>query len=166
MKSWIRKSRKTLLKDRWLTLHADECELPTGQIVSPYYVIEERNWVHVTAVNSEGQILLTRQYRYAANLITSELPCGIIESGESPLDAARRELREETGHIANDWTEVGVLFNNRGKNPNHFVIASESAFIRVDLWLKSPSFPIASALIRVNSRDSRFPSLRVSAPSY
>ena len=118
MKPWTRMNRKTLAQSAWLSLHADECQLPDGHVVSPWYVIEERDWVHVAAINAQGHILLTRQYRYAAGVIASELPCGIIEPGESPLDAAHRELKEETGHVAREWAQVAVLFNNPARHTN------------------------------------------------
>jgi ADP-ribose pyrophosphatase len=102
LKHWKRRSRKTLVEDRWISLHADECELPNGRVISPFYVIDEKEWVHIVAVNRVGEILLTRQYRHAASVICSELPCGAAEEGEDPLEAARRELKEETGHTADE----------------------------------------------------------------
>ena len=44
MKHWKTKNRRTLVKDRWISLHADECELPNGQVISPFYVMEEKEW--------------------------------------------------------------------------------------------------------------------------
>lgn len=118
MKHWITKSRTTLVKDRWISLHADECELPNGRVIAPYYVMEEREWVHIVALNPAGEILLTRQYRYAANLVCSELPCGVADEGEDPLAAAKRELKEETGHMADEWTQFAVLFANPARQTN------------------------------------------------
>lgn len=118
MKPWRTKSRRTLVEDAWITLHADECELPNGKLVSPFYVLEEKEWVHIVAVNSSGEVLLTRQYRHAAGLVCTELPCGAAEAGEDPLEAAKRELREETGHTAEEWTKVAALFANPARQTN------------------------------------------------
>jgi ADP-ribose diphosphatase len=118
MKHWKTKNRRTLVKDRWISLHADECELPNGQVISPFYVMEEKEWVHIVALNPSGEILLTRQYRHAANVVCSELPCGAAEEGEEPLEAARRELKEETGYTADEWTKVAVLFANPARQTN------------------------------------------------
>src|SRR5262245_17924701 len=118
MKHWITKDRKTLLKDKWILLHADECELPNGRVISPFYVLEEKEWVHIVAMRPDGEILLTRQYRHAARLVCSELPCGMAEEAEEPLEAAKRELREETGYVADHWTKVAVLFANPARQTN------------------------------------------------
>ena len=60
VKRWKRKSRKELVKDQWISLYADECELPGGHVVAPFYVLEEKDWVHIVAVDADGAILLTR----------------------------------------------------------------------------------------------------------
>lgn len=118
MKHWSTKSRRTLVQDRWISIHADECELPNGKVISPFYVIEEKEWVHIVAVNSGGEVLLTRQYRHAAGLVCAELPCGAAEPGEDPLETAKRELREETGHTADEWTKITALFANPARQTN------------------------------------------------
>jgi len=87
-------------------------------VLSPFYVLEEKEWVHVVALNSGGQVLLTRQYRHAAGLVCTELPCGAVEAGEAPLEAAKRELREETGHTAEEWTPIAALFANPARQTN------------------------------------------------
>src|SRR5205823_1214004 len=55
------------------------------------------------AVDAEGRVVLVGQYRYALDLYSWEIPEGGAAAGEDPLDAARRELREETGFSARDW---------------------------------------------------------------
>jgi ADP-ribose pyrophosphatase len=80
--------------------------------------MEEGEWVHIVALNSDGKILLTRQYRHAANVICNELPCGVANEAEDPLEAAKRELREETGYVADEWTKLAVLFANPARQTN------------------------------------------------
>ena len=118
MLPWIRTRRRTILADQWICLHADECQLPTGALIEPYYVLEEKEWVHVIALNQNDEILLIRQYRYAANIFATELPGGFVDSGETPLDAAKRELAEETGHTSLDWTPLPALFVNPARQTN------------------------------------------------
>jgi len=118
MLAWIRTRRRTILADQWICLHADECQLPTGALIEPYYVLEEKEWVHVIALNQNDEILLIRQYRYAANICATELPGGFVDPGESPLDAAKRELAAETGHTSLDWTALPALFVNPARQTN------------------------------------------------
>ncbi|MBI5381508.1 MAG: NUDIX hydrolase [Opitutae bacterium] len=127
MKHWTRTNRRTLIKDRWLTLYADDCLLPNGVTITPYYVMDEKEWVHIVAVDSQGLVLVTRQYRYATNVICAELPCGAAEEDELPLNAAKRELKEETGFEAADWSPLGVMYANPARQTNriHCYLARE-----------------------------------------
>ena len=65
MEPWKTMKSKYLLRDRWLTLRADTCETPDGVTVDPYYVLEYPDWVHIVALDSDGRVLITRQYRHA-----------------------------------------------------------------------------------------------------
>jgi len=118
MQHWRTRSRRTLLNDKWLCLHAEECELPSGHILSPYYVLDERDWVQVVAIDMEEKVLLTRQYRHGAKVVSTELPCGIMDAGETPLVAAQRELLEETGHTAVVWTPLPQILPNPARQTN------------------------------------------------
>jgi ADP-ribose pyrophosphatase len=101
MKTWEMLQSREIISDRWLKLTADQCRLPTGQIIDPYYVVHESDWVHIFAFDNDGHLLVVRQFRYAANVECVELPGGVIDKGEEPLAAAQRELLEENGHTAN-----------------------------------------------------------------
>jgi len=77
-------------------------------------IVEHPGAVAIVAVDSEGFVTLVRQRREAARKRLVELPAGTLEEGESPLQSARRELREETGLTGGDWREETVFFTTPG----------------------------------------------------
>ena len=86
-----------LIKRPWLTARRDDVELPDGRTIPEYYVLEYPDWVNVIAITKDGHFVMERQYRHALGCTCFELPCGVIEQGETPIEAAMRELEEETG---------------------------------------------------------------------
>lgn len=110
---WETLSSKHVVNDRWLSLRADECRNADGQIIAPYYVFEYPAWVNVLALTPEHDAVLIKQYRHGIRQVILELPGGARdEQDASVLDAARRELREETGFVADEWRETGDLCAN------------------------------------------------------
>ena len=79
----------------------------------------------VLALTADRQVYLVREFKYAVERETLELISGAIEEGESPLDAARRELREECGIEAERWIELGVVdpFTSAIRSPNYMFLA-------------------------------------------
>ena len=125
MKPWRTLESNALVEDRWIKLTADRCLLPDGKVIEPYYVLHERDWVHVFAQNDDGSVLVVRQFRYATAALCVDLPGGVIDEGESSLAAAKRELLEETGYSANEWTVVGRMYANPARQTNsvHIYVA-------------------------------------------
>ena len=116
---WKTLSSRYVLRDRWMTLRADRCETASGIVVDPYYVQEPEDWAQVVAFDTEDRILVIRQYRHGAKAIFTELPCGGIEQGEPPAQAAARELLEETGCVADTLQPLPVLSPNPARYSNH-----------------------------------------------
>jgi ADP-ribose pyrophosphatase len=88
---------------------------PDGQ---PYYMLELDDYVSVVAVTAERRLLLVRQYRAVVERDTIELPSGHVDAGETPEQAARRELREETGFVAGRMELLGTLVPDVGRLAN------------------------------------------------
>lgn len=87
-----------------LALRLDQVEMPGGRVVERE-VIEHHGAVAVTALDEQGNVVLIDQYRHPIGRRLLELPAGLLdEPGEDPLDAARRELAEETGLAARTWS--------------------------------------------------------------
>ena len=82
--------------------------------LAPFISVDAPDWVTVVPElpGRERSFLLVRQYRHGAEKVGLEFPAGVIDPGESPLEAAARELREETGYRASELIEIGAV------NPN------------------------------------------------
>lgn len=101
-----------LIRDSWMVLRADRCETARGVTIDPYYVQEPCDWVQIVAFDRRDRILLIQQYRHGAGVVSTELPCGRIEPGETPANAAQRELLEETGCMAEAFLPLPVSSPN------------------------------------------------------
>lgn len=109
---WKILSTEYLIKRPWLTARRDMVELPDGRVIPEYYVLEYPDWVNVIAITKNGQYVMERQYRHALGVTCYELPCGVMEAGESPVEAAKRELLEETGFSGGEWQEIMAISAN------------------------------------------------------
>lgn len=77
-----------------------------------FYVIEADDWVNVIPLTPEGQVVCIRQYRHGTEEVTLEVPGGIVDPGEDPAEAARREMQEETGYDAEAIIPLGAVAPN------------------------------------------------------
>ena len=82
-----------LFRRPWLTVRHDQVRLPDGRINPEFYVLEYPDWVNVIAITEDGMFVLERQYRHGLGKTCYEIPAGVIEKGETPLEAAKRELQ-------------------------------------------------------------------------
>jgi 8-oxo-dGTP pyrophosphatase MutT (NUDIX family) len=101
---------------------------PTTGVERTFSVMRCRDWVTVIALTPEDDVLLVRQFRHGVERVTLETPGGIIDEGEAPLDAAARELREETGFAADRFVLLGAVEPNPALQDNrcHVVLALDA----------------------------------------
>jgi ADP-ribose pyrophosphatase len=95
---WQILSSEYIHKGPWATLRTDKCLMPDGRIVPSYYVLEYPDWANAVALTEDNKIIMVRQYRHAAGVISLEIPGGVIEAGELSKVGMKRELLEETGY--------------------------------------------------------------------
>jgi ADP-ribose pyrophosphatase len=109
---WKKLSSTYIHKGPWATLRIDKCEMPSGHIVEDYYVLEYGTWVNAIAITEDNQVLIVYQYRHAADVVSLEIPGGVVDEGETPQQALRRELLEETGYQFDDFELLCVVNSN------------------------------------------------------
>lgn len=118
MDHWKILGSKYIIKRPWLTARCDKVQLPNGVVHPEYYVLEYPSWINIIAITKDGKFLMVEQYRHGLEDIFTELVAGICEEGEEPLEAAKRELLEETGYGNGQWQLFMVLSQNPSSTNN------------------------------------------------
>ena len=109
MQAEERVSTESVFEGRIIKVRVDRVTLPGGR-ESTREVVEHAPAVVVAPIDADDNVLLVRQFRWAAAVPLLEAPAGMLEDGEAPEDGARRELREETGHAAGSLVHLGSFW--------------------------------------------------------
>jgi ADP-ribose pyrophosphatase len=115
---WERLSSEKLMETPYFALRSDKLQLPDGAVKDPYYVIERPDAAIVFPLAESGEVVLVRQYRPAIGRVELGLPAGLVEEGEEPEKAARRELQEETGYSGGEWESLGAVASSPSLKDN------------------------------------------------
>ena len=109
MQPWKTLSRQTILNhSKWLVVEDHTVQLPDGRVIPNWCWVIMPDYVNVAALTEEGQYICFRQTKYTVQGTSLAAVGGYLEPGEDPLSAAQRELREETGYTAPEWTNLGT----------------------------------------------------------
>ncbi len=111
--AWKHLTTRTVYQNPWITVREDEVQLPSGHTTIYGVVSANRDFVGIVPLLDADTVLLIRQYRYIQGEVTWEIPTGGIEEGETPEQAAQRELREEIGYKAGQLKLVNIMRSNK-----------------------------------------------------
>ena len=105
--------RKDIYAGRVVRLHVDTVRLPDGG-TSLREIVDHPGGVAIVALDEQNRVAVVRQFRYAFDRVVLEIPAGKREVGEEPQLTARRELQEEVGATASEWTDLGAILPSPG----------------------------------------------------
>lgn len=123
-----RLSRTVIYENPWVNLYVDKVQFPGGRIIERHHILEfEKEAVAILVENAQDQVLLVHAYRYTTNSIEWEVPAGIVEPGEPIIEAAEREVREESGYETKDHELVYTFYPMNGISNKVFHIVHSRA---------------------------------------
>jgi ADP-ribose pyrophosphatase len=105
------KGRRSVFGGRVIDVGIESVELPNGKLAE-LEIVRHPGGAAAAALDEDGRVCLLRQYRHAAGGWLWELPAGKIDPGEDPFSTARRELTEEGGVEAEEWTDLGAMVSS------------------------------------------------------
>lgn len=126
---WKTTDKRTILQNgKFLTVEYHTIELPDGQIIDDWAWLITPNFINVVLIDTEGRFVLFRQTKYGIDGLSLAPVGGYIEPDENPLDAAKREVLEETGYQAKNWIDLGRyrVDANRGAGMAYAFLATDA----------------------------------------
>jgi 8-oxo-dGTP pyrophosphatase MutT (NUDIX family) len=130
LKKWRILDSHPVVQNRWISLRRDVCELPDGQRIDDYFVLDENDVGIVFGLTPQRELILVEQYKHGIQEMCLEIPAGFFEGRDGdPLQEARREFLEETGYDATKFRYVGKLAQSPTRMTNYFHL-----FIALDAY--------------------------------
>lgn len=126
--NWQQDKHQEILKTPVFSIEQKRARLVEAQKEGVFYVMNAPPWVNVIGLTRSNEIILVEQYRHGTREVTWELPGGVSEMDEDPVEAASRELQEETGFATEnteDWSYLGYVSSNPAiiNNYTHLYLA-------------------------------------------
>jgi ADP-ribose pyrophosphatase len=134
---WEEISTEHLVQDEWIDFRKSSFRFPDGNVFEPYYTYSRRDYVVIVASDEDGKFICVKQFRQGIREVTTEFVAGGIEredgkqygsrenaSSEDALEAAKRELSEESGYVSDEWSHLITI-------PSNATIADNYAYIYV-----------------------------------
>jgi ADP-ribose pyrophosphatase len=127
---WQIVQERPIYRDPWIDVRVDDVIRPDGR-PGIHSVIQLKPGVSVLALDAQRHVYLTEEFHYAVGRVTLETVSGGRDAGEEPLSAAQRELREEIGIMAEQWTDLGVVdpFTANVVSPTRLFLAEDLRFV-------------------------------------
>lgn len=122
LKAWRKVAADDAVDHGILRVHHETYESPRNGDLQDAVIVQPPDWVNIIAFTPRDECVLIRQYRFGTEDFAIEIPGGMIDPGESPREAAERELREETGYVAERWTSLGRVAPNPAFQRNYLHI--------------------------------------------
>ncbi|SRR5579871_1150842 len=125
---WKKKTDKVDYNCGFFQVHVHQSASPLTGKEHPFFVLSTRDWINIVALTKDRKVLMVSQYRHGSGEISLEIPGGAVDPGEPPLEAAQRELREETGYQASRWHLLGSVRPNPAilSNTCHIYLALDA----------------------------------------
>lgn len=130
---WEEIRTEHIVQDEWIDFRRSAYRFPDGSVFEPFYSYSRRDYVVIVASDEDGNYLCVRQFRQGIKEVTTEFPAGGIErtdgreygaergpsASENALEAAKRELLEETGYVSDNWSSLLVVPSNATISDNY-----------------------------------------------
>lgn len=126
---WTIISTEKIYENEFIRVDEDRVTKPDGQ-PGKYTTVAMKTGAATLVMDDDDNVYLTEQFRYAVGKDSLEVVAGGVEAGEKPLDTAKKEVKQELGVKAAEWTELGMLNTDTSivKSPAHLFIARKLTF--------------------------------------
>lgn len=121
-KSWKKIKREKVFDSKFLKVYQDTIQLLSGAVIDDYTLVQKPDVVMIVAITKDKKIILIREYEHGAGKMLLTLPSGHIKQGEDIMEAARRELLEETGYGNGRFSFLGSLYEYPSKDLHRVLV--------------------------------------------
>ncbi len=155
---WTRGEPRLLAQTRILDLHSVPFHHPSRDRRRDFVVVHAPDWVNVIAHTVDDRLVLVNQFRYGIDAFSWEIPGGVIEPGEDPVEAGVRELLEETGYAGASARLLASVHPNPAFMDNrcHLVLVENCRLVAPPAWdadeeLETAAVPVAEVYARART---------------